>query len=371
VATHTNPELEARILANPDDLSAYLVYSDWLSEKGDPRGELIAVQAKLAETPNDAALKATEAKLLGDNATTWLGDLAGKTDEDLAVTWRLGFVDAVRIGPPIDKYGASDLDFPETIAKILALPSGQFIRELVVGAMQYDDYPTSWQGCIDALVEHGTPKALTRLEFNRGGMWDISSTELGSLPALYPHLKTLRELKIELGAMDLGTIDLPALRKLEIVTGGLTSVNLDSVGAAKWPNLDELSLCIGETDNDYGCNVQLDDVTKLLASENLGRVRHLGLANSNLADEIAAALPGTKILAQLETLDLSRGTFGDVGAKAILDNAAAFAHLKKIDLTHNYVSDELAAELAKVGPEVILAEREATGEDDRYVEISE
>jgi uncharacterized protein (TIGR02996 family) len=367
-----NAELEARILANPDDLSAYLVYGDWLSERGDPRGELIAVQAKLKETPGDAALTATEAKLIANNARAWLGDLAGKEDKDLAVKWRLGFLDSVRFGPPVDEYGASDLDFPSAIGTLMGLPGTAFVRELVVGSKESDDYPTSWQDCIDALAEHGVPKALTRLEFNRGGFWDISSTELGSLEKLYPHLAGLHELEIEMGSMNLGAIALPALRSLEIVTGGLTAANLESIGTASWPNLERLSLCIGATDNEYGCDVQLEDAMKLLGRGCFGRVRHLGLANTNLADRIAAALPETKILAQLETLDLSRGTFGDDGARAIIDNAAAFRHLKKIDLTHNFVSDAIAAELAKIGPEVVLDLPEQADDDDyRYVQISE
>ncbi len=375
MASQSNPELEARILSNPDDLSAYLVYGDWLSERGDPRGELIAVQAKLKETPGDAALQATEKTLLADNAQAWLGALADKGPKDLAITWKLGFIDSVRFGPPLDDYEWASIDFAEALAIVLGLPGTAFIRELVFGSQECDDYPASWQNCIDALVEHGTPKGLTRLELNRGGYWDISSTELGDLSKLYPQLSKLRELTIEMGAMELGVIDLPSLRSLEIVTGGLTAANVEAIASAKWPSLERLSLCIGETDNDYGCNVQLDDVKRLLEDGDLGRVRHLGLANTNLADEIAALLPGTRILAQLETLDLSRGTFGDEGARAILDNAAAYRHLKEIDLTHHYVSEELGAELSKIGPRIILAEPEEADEDGddeyRYVQISE
>ena len=375
MASQTNPELEARILADPDDLSAYLVYGDWLAERGDPRGELIAVQAKLKETPADATLQEREKKLLADNANTWLGDLAGKDEKDLAIRWRLGFIDSVRFGPALDAYEWSSLDFAEALGTALALPGAHFIRELVFGSQESDDYPASWQNCIDALVEHGVPKALRRLEFVRGGYWDISSTELGDLSALYPLLASLRELAIEMGAMQLGSMVLPSLRSLEIVTGGLTRANLESIASAKWPNLERLSLCLGETDNDYGCDVQLDDVKMLLEKGDFGRLRHLGLANTNLADEIAAELPNTGILPQLETLDLSRGTFGEQGARAILENAAAYRHLKEIDLTHHYVGEELAAELAKIGPHVILAQPQSADDDDgeeyRYVQISE
>lgn len=371
----TNPELEARILADRNDLSAYLVYSDWLSERGDPRGELIAVQAKLKETPNDAALKASEAKLLADNGKDWLGALAGKGDDDVAVTWRLGFVDSIRLGPPLDDHATSELVSPETLEMLVQLPGIALLRELIVGSIEYDDYPTSWDACVEVLAEQGVPAGLERLEFNRGGMWDISSTELGDLSKLYPRLAKLRELKIEMGSMELGVIDLPALRSLEIVTGGLKKTNLDSIRNASWPSLERLSLCIGESQNDYGCDVELEDVSKLLAEANLPHVRHLGLANSNLADQFVGELVRSKLLAQLKSLDLSRGTFGNQGARDIIENATAFKHLEEIDLTHNYVSEALGAELAKIGPRIILAENEGGSEDDddddRYVTISE
>ena len=128
---------------------------------------------------------------------------------------------AVRIGPPLDEYQTGDFDFAEVIAKLAALPGTQFLQELVVGAMSYDDYPTSWSSCVEAIAAHGIPKNLATLEFNCGGMWDISSTELGDLSPAYPRLSRLRELRIQLGAMTFGAIDLPELRGIEITTGGL------------------------------------------------------------------------------------------------------------------------------------------------------
>ncbi|MGZ3423537.1 MAG: WGR domain-containing protein, partial [Polyangiales bacterium] len=54
----SNPELEAKIVADPNDTQAYLVFADWLQSKGDPRGELIAVQHALSVTPASAPLRA-------------------------------------------------------------------------------------------------------------------------------------------------------------------------------------------------------------------------------------------------------------------------------------------------------------------------
>lgn len=39
-------ELFARILESPDDAAPRRAYSDWLVERGDPRGELIKLQCK-------------------------------------------------------------------------------------------------------------------------------------------------------------------------------------------------------------------------------------------------------------------------------------------------------------------------------------
>lgn len=370
----TDTELRASLLANPDDATRFQVYADFLSEKGDPLGELISVQMKL-EQATDPALAERSLKLIADHGKEWLGELAGIDAADLALTWRRGFLDSARVGPPVDDYGTSELDFPATIKQLLALPSAALLRELVIGAFEYDDYPTSWQDCIDAIAESDVPRTLQVLEFNRGGYWDISSTELGDLSAAYPKLQNLRELKIEMGSIDLGDLALPKLRKLEIVTGGLQAGNITQIVDSPRPELEHLSLYIGETGNDYGCDVELDDLQPIFDAQNLPRVRHLGLANSSLADDIAKRLVGSKILPQLESLDLSHGTFGAQGARVLLENAAKFAHLKQIDLTRSYVHPELAAQLSKLGPSVVLDDQEGgelDGSDERrYCSVSE
>ena len=47
------PELVAHIVAAPDEDGPRLVYADWLSDRGDPRGELIVVQCALAIADRD------------------------------------------------------------------------------------------------------------------------------------------------------------------------------------------------------------------------------------------------------------------------------------------------------------------------------
>ena len=59
----------------------------------------------------------------------------------------------------------------------------------------------------------------------------------------------------------------------------------------------------------------------------------------------------------------------------LLDQRDAFVHLAAIDVTHHYVTPDVAAELANLGPRVVLAnpqEVDVDGDDEyRYVTVSE
>ncbi|MGC4119609.1 MAG: TIGR02996 domain-containing protein [Myxococcales bacterium] len=70
----TAEELLAQIYADPDDLSARAVYGDWLSERGDPRGEFVALQLARERHP------AREALLLKRHGRQWGGPLDGLFD---------------------------------------------------------------------------------------------------------------------------------------------------------------------------------------------------------------------------------------------------------------------------------------------------
>ncbi|MCX5742900.1 MAG: TIGR02996 domain-containing protein, partial [Proteobacteria bacterium] len=100
VARHQNPDLEAAIAAEPGAIAPYLVYGDWLQERGDPRGPLIAIQAARRAAPDDASLRQAEAAHLAANAWALLGELAVDTrahdgeHDAKQLTWHLGFIRA-------------------------------------------------------------------------------------------------------------------------------------------------------------------------------------------------------------------------------------------------------------------------------------
>jgi hypothetical protein len=76
----------------------------------------------------------------------------------------------------------------------------------------------------------------------------------------------------------------------------------------------------------------------------VGSLRHLGLVNTMLTNDLIARLARSAILSQLQSLDLSRGTMTRRGADALFAHARAFAHLESIDLGDNHLTP---AELAR------------------------
>ena len=362
----SNPELEAAILADPDSVDGYLVYGDWLSEQGDPRGELIAVQARLAESPDDATLKQKESELLAAHQDDWIGEFLGNLqgEGEFSCTWRYGFFEKVEMGG--DEWG--ETNGVEAWRALSKLASAKFLRDLTLAVFDSDEGTLDYGGLIKTMAKSELPP-LRRLAFDCKG-YQISWAELGNVSPLYPQLMRLEELFIKMGPMDLGKMALPALRKLEVVTGSFSKKNLKSVATAPWPNLEALILYFG--DDNYGGDCDVADVTPILGGGNIPKVKHLGLCNSSFADALAAAVAKSKVLARLEHLDLSQGTLGEEGARAILDNAQAFSHLKSLNLTENYIPEELCEQLSKVCAQVIVEDQGAEEDpDDRYVQISE
>ena len=74
-----NPELHAAVLAAPDDDAPRMVYADWLIERGDPRGELIARMLRGADVTD----------LRGEQLEWERGF------KNVGVTWSRGFIESL------------------------------------------------------------------------------------------------------------------------------------------------------------------------------------------------------------------------------------------------------------------------------------
>src|SRR5258707_9155656 len=100
-------ELEAKLIENPKDREARVVYADFLQTAGDPRGELIMLQYKEPEEV-EAFFEAHEEALLGPLAR-YATTFDGSSDE--AFVWNLGFIRSAKFG--YDSNTAGDVEIAD------------------------------------------------------------------------------------------------------------------------------------------------------------------------------------------------------------------------------------------------------------------
>ncbi|MGP3989350.1 STM4015 family protein [Streptomyces sp. 3N207] len=166
------------------------------------------------------------------------------------------------------------------------------------------------------------------------------------------------------------------LRTLCFEAGGLPGEVVRGVGASELPALEYLEMWLGV--QEYGGDATVADLAPLLAQGRFPALRHLGLRNSEIQDEIAAAVAGAPVVAQLKSLDLSLGVLTDEGVAALL-GGQPLTHLTWLDLHHNFVSEPVAqrvrAALEPSGVEIDLSEPGDEDEDDgevfRYTAVAE
>ncbi|WP_282695912.1 STM4015 family protein [Streptomyces sp. CC208A] len=254
------------------------------------------------------------------------------------------------------------------------------VRAIVVGGWE-DAYETSSTRIVTALI--GANNRLTALEAVFLGDMTFEDCEISwivqsnvtPLLAAYP---ALREFGVR-GGTDLvfPPVRHTGLRTLVVETGGLGAEVVRGIAGSDLPALEKLELWLGT--DEYGGDSTPGDLAPLLSGETFPALRSLGLCNSVIQDEVAAAVASAPVVARLDRLDLSMGVLTDEGAAALLDGQP-LTHLRELDLEHHYLSkamqERLTAALAPHGVRVVLDDPQ-DGEDDgdggvwRYVAIAE
>lgn len=168
--------LLAAIYDDPDDDTARSVYADYLQEKGDPRGEFIALQ--LADAQHER-----QAELLEEYTARWLGGMQIKRT---GLKWERGFVVA---GEALDTHGDPD-------------PAWRLVRELTDTAPLRDGFPmpslrTLTTEHLQPLTLLHEPLTVERLIYTSGV--DTRFAKVTCLPAL-KHLE-LRGIDDDCSAM--------------------------------------------------------------------------------------------------------------------------------------------------------------------------
>ncbi|MFD8526216.1 STM4015 family protein [Streptosporangium canum] len=282
-------------------------------------------------------------------------------------------------GDPYDHVVDEDeagLSIQRSFEDFLATHDLAQVREIVVGW-----WGPGWEGNTSELPVRLLSGVADRLPNVRSIMLgdieseesEISWIEHGDVTPLLEAFPLLEALHIRGGSgLLLRPVRHEALHTLWFETGGLPGRVVRAVADSDLPALENLEMWLGVSQ--YGGDATVADLAPILSGERLPALRHLGLQDSEIQDEIAAAVASAPVVARLESLALSMGTLTDEGAEALL-SGQPLTHLKRLDLHHHYLTGTMVkhikAAFAGTGVEVDLSEQEEPDDDWRYVAVAE
>lgn len=345
--------LFAQVIAAPDDDTPRLVYADFLSSNGDPRGEFITLQCRLAASPDDEArrvLRIAENKLLKAHAAEWSAAVLnavtrGPYDGRTKVEFHRGFIEKVdvplsalddletlfEVAPLIRSLQVDSPPFlgqtlqPPTLAKRLSSPRLLGVRslELRVGA--------AGDGAALELAASAQLRGLTALELQASA----GNTDLFEVP-VYAGNKATHQLT-DVGAVALARSEhLVGLRRLNLASNGIGLAGVRALIAAPW-RLEELDLS----------NNALEDaaVLAIAGAAELSGVKRLLLGGGQYGARALEALAKSKTLTSLESIHFTGTPFGSEGLARFL-KSLQLPKLTALTLEDTQLGDDGALAIA-------------------------
>ena len=280
-----------------------------------------------------------------------------------SVAWRLS----------AEPYDAEEGAFAALFARFMAQVDTSAVQAIVVGGWE-NPYEKGSEAAIRPLTDNAARFPALRAVF-LGALqseeceisW-IQQSDVTPLLEVFPQLERL-EVRGGVG-LELTPVRHGALRILRFESGGLPAAVVRAVGQCDLPVLDQLDLWLGV--EDYGGDYAIADLDAIMSGERLPALRRLGLQDSEMQDEIAAAVASAPVVARLEVLRLSMGALTDRGAEALL-SGQPLTHLRELDLHHHFLTEPMVKRLqgAFPGVAVDLSEQEDPEDEWRYVSVDE
>lgn len=279
----------------------------------------------------------------------------------------------------VDPYGDGEQSWEQEFAAFLDAVDASGVRALIIGQWgeAYEENSSVPIGLVIAAADRlASLEAVFvgDLEAEEAEITWIEQSDVTALLAAFPALT-------ELGVRGGSGLVFPAtrherLRALTVQAGGLPVQVVRGIQDSELPALERLDLWLGVSA--YGGDTDVVDLAPLLSATRFPRLHHLGLRNSEVQNEIAAAVASAPVVAQLRTLDLSNGTLGDEGAAALLEGQP-LTHLDVLDLHHHFLTEAMEQRVLSAlephGVRVDLSERnkpwEDRGAEGRYTAVSE
>lgn len=345
----------------PNSPAAWDVVFDRLTELGDVRAEVWAQWNRASGAPEltERMLGCVQwARLIEANGA----DLVGPARRWWpTVEWNGGFLERLRVDLDDHELGLGGLVELPGLAEALAHPACRFVRRLEVRDLAGDepDYGIALDVVAGARLPFLRSLRVEPDEVTRS--WtSLTTSDLGTL---FPQVEVL---ELGAGAISLGSVDLPHVRRFALRTTGLERETFAAIAGARWPTLEQLELWFGTTERG-GDEFEEPELADFLRLERAPVLTDLALRNAEFTDALIEVLARSPALPRLRSLDLSLGTLTDAGASALLRHAPAFAHLTTLDLTENCLSVEAVRDVSARLPNVVALDQKS----DRYVSVSE
>lgn len=333
-ALATEAELLAAVLADPSDDAPRLVLADWMTERGDPRGELISVQCQLARgAENEDELLERERALLTEHGAKWIG--AGE-QELLQVRFSRGFVESVEV---LDAAALPQLEgfFQREPVTELIFTSSRLLDGARFAQLE-------WLGRVRALAFRArSPSSPGSLSTEQLGLL-LGSRHLRGLKRLALSGQRLRAAGLAL-VSEHAAASLPSLEAFAYEDDVLSPAGIAAHVEQRWlARLTELSLS-----NDF---LRPDAVEVLAFARRPGQLARLGLGHNPIGNTGAGILARAPRLQSLRHLSLPGARIGPLGVDALL----ASEHLRQLaslDLEGNpigsNVRDRVDARFSRAG----------------------
>ena len=386
----------------PED--QWLVYADALQEAGDPRGELIALNKKVAGGADPAERDA----LVREHATALLGAAGahvaayelgwhGSTCVLEQATIRVGPGDdpAVLVGALLDTAAAAELR-AITLMGVAASDGDQVDLAPGVGRL-VAGMPQSCTAV--SLVDERAGRSQSLVSRDYDPMENL--VQLGSLAEIcaLPHLEQLRIVTADPYQTSFLDLEAPGLRAFSLhglrfaLAYDAPSELATQLASIKWPKLEELELTLAETwtasvPNEDGCYVSAysdiedadyleeygeddgwnegvpwsQELAGILGNVKQTPLRRLALTSFDSGAQLLEALVEHGLPETLEELDLSDSSLAGEHVQHFLEHRETYGGLKRLVLEGTLITEAEAGALAALGPEI----RHSRGGGARY-----
>lgn len=388
----TRMALEKALFENPDDLATHMAYADYLSEQGDPRGELIQVQLALEDESHSAAqrkkLKKQEEKLLKEHSREWLGDLASwlldqkgvrESYRDCKYYYRFsrGWLSLIEGGGVTGNF----------TARLAVAPEAKLLRELRIQRAGYEleDDEQEVPGIPGSVSEEEVAlyplrkstvlKNVRVFQYgetidwqNAGDHYNCHASLEGVVPAI-KQMPNLEEIYLFCHYADLDELfGLRTLKKLRILLAyHMEDFPLSRL--AKNPAMANLThlLLYPHALTEEEPSITFNGLRAVLRSKHITGLTHLQLRQSGIGDKGCLEMVKSGIFKQLKFLDLRVGTITDEGAMALAE-CEDIRNLEYLNLSRNAIGEEALGRIQKKVKNLVAVDQmEWTGDlEDLY-----